>query len=342
MLPVLRLGRPADLLAVVPFLLGFHPAESLVLVGLRSRRVIFIGRVDLPPPDEPQAAFGRELAQLVRRQAVRQIILIGYGSAARVDQPMAATRAALPGRRVVVWDALRVADGRYWSYTCAEPTCCSPDGTPFDASANQVAATAAQAGMVALPDRAALEARVAPVDGPARAAMQELTAAAVQRLTEAAEQALVAGRAAALCAGGEDAVQAALARCRAGGVLADGEIAWLTVVLRLPQVWDYAGLHITGEQPHIDLWTDVVRRAMPEFVAPPAVLLALAAWRAGDGALAAVAVDRALAADPTYPLALLLDTALRYGLPPSILDSWLNLSNPRRRRRRSAQPAARS
>ncbi|PWR14884.1 DUF4192 domain-containing protein, partial [Micromonospora sicca] len=53
-----------------------------------------------------------------------------------------------------------------------------------------------------------------------------------------------------------------------------------------------------------------------------ASLLAFAAWRSGAGALASVAVDRALAANPTYSLAQLIDRALREGLPPSVLDGW--------------------
>ena len=40
----------------------------------------------------------------------------------------------------------------------------------------------------------------------------------------------------------------------------------------------------------------MLRRVEPAYVPAPACLLAFAAWRAGQGALARVAVDRALAA----------------------------------------------
>ena len=49
-----------------------------------------------------------------------------------------------------------------------------------------------------------------------------------------------------------------------------------------------------------------MRRAQPGYVAAPASLLAVTAWQAGDGALANVALDRALADIPSYSMALLL------------------------------------
>jgi hypothetical protein len=46
-------------------------------------------------------------------------------------------------------------------------------------------------------------------------------------------------------------------------------------------------------------------------------LLAFVAWQAGDGALASIAIERALDADPGYSMALLIADALHAGLPPS-------------------------
>jgi hypothetical protein len=53
-------------------------------------------------------------------------------------------------------------------------------------------------------------------------------------------------------------------------------------------------------------------------VAAPASLLAFVAWQAGDGALANVALDRALADNPRYSMALLLREALDAGAPPAM------------------------
>ena len=48
----------------------------------------------------------------------------------------------------------------------------------------------------------------------------------------------------------------------------------------------------------------------------PGVLTVLAAvaWAGGDGALALTSLDRALAADPEYTLALLLERMVTYGI----------------------------
>jgi hypothetical protein len=42
------------------------------------------------------------------------------------------------------------------------------------------------------------------------------------------------------------------------------------------------------------------------------------AWQCGDGALANVALDRALADDPRYSMALLLRQVITAGAPPSL------------------------
>jgi hypothetical protein len=70
-------------------------------------------------------------------------------------------------------------------------------------------------------------------------------------------------------------------------------------------------------QAHRRLWADVVTAAAAEFVPAPAALLAFTAWQCGEGALANLALERALAADPEYSLALLLAQAIQSGLPPS-------------------------
>ena len=62
----------------------------------------------------------------------------------------------------------------------------------------------------------------------------------------------------------------------------------------------------------------MVRRAQPGHVAAPAALLAFVAWQSGDGALANVALDRALADDPRYSMALLLRQVITAGAPPSL------------------------
>ena len=51
--PTLRVTGPAELLGAVPYLLGFHPEESLVVIGLDDTKVIVSARVDLADAETP-------------------------------------------------------------------------------------------------------------------------------------------------------------------------------------------------------------------------------------------------------------------------------------------------
>ncbi|MFD2766338.1 DUF4192 domain-containing protein [Micromonospora eburnea] len=341
--PRLAVRSPADLIAAVPYLLGFHPTESVVVVALRGRRVVFAARGDLPEPGADPRPAAWHLAQVVARQSTESATVIGFGAAARVTGAVEAVGAALDEAGLLVLDALRVTDGRWWSYLCADPGCCPPDGTPYDPKASEVSATAVFAGQVALPDRAALTAQVSPLDGPIRVAMRRATIRARRRLAEltedAAETALVGGRS--VRSAGVAALRGAFRRQRRGERLGDDEVAWLTVLLTHLPVRDHAWERTDGRDTDISLWTDVLRRAEPELIAAPGSLLAFAAWRAGYGALAAVALERVLTAHPDYSLALLLDDVLRRGLPPSELDGWPAVASREVVRRRRSRRGAR-
>lgn len=337
--PRLTVRSPADLIAAVPYLLGFHPADSVVVVAMRGRRIVFAARADLPGPGDDPLDPAAHLAGVIARQGVESATVLGYGDAPRVTPAVDAVRGSLAAAELTVLDALRVTDGRYWSYLCDEPACCPPDGTPYDTGASEVSAAAVFAGQVALPDRATLTTQVALFGGPARVAMSRAVDHAERRLAAllvgAPEADLLGGRV--LRRAGVDAVRAALRRSRQGERLTDDEVAWLTLLLVHLPVRDHAWERTDGRERDLALWTDVLRRAERDLIAAPGSLLAFAAWRAGQGALAAVALERVLEAHPNYSLALLLDDLLRRGVPPSQLDDWPTTGPPgvlRRQRRR--------
>lgn len=347
--PTLTIRSTADLVAAVPYLIGFHPADSIVVVAIRGRQVVFTARADLPGADSASAsAYASEFApafasgdgpvvtvgtlteylvSVVERQAVQSVVLVGYGVPKLVTPVIDALRSAFAVAGHEVLDALRVTDGRYWSYVCGNPECCPPEGVPFDQYASRIAAAATYAGQVALPDRATLARQIAAVAGQERESMRRATARARIRLSE-----LLAGIPPIKPAGdriirrvGEPAVRQALDRYRDGGRLTDDEVGWLTVLLVHVPVRDYAWERIGREDFQLALWTDVVRRAEPDLVPAPACLLAFAAWRVGQGALASLALERALQAAPTYSMALLLDDVLRRGVSPLAVDGWPEL-----------------
>jgi hypothetical protein len=312
--PTVRIGSPAAILAVVPHLLGFMPARSLVVVGAGPprRRVHVAFRYDLPDP--PDAALGKEIAAhalaVLARQRLTVGIVLGYGPAALVTPLARAVGAGLRRGGIELKEMLRVEDGRYWSYVCGNPACCPAEGVPFEVSAHPAATALAADGKQVLGDRAALAATLAPLGGLAAESMRQATERAEQR---AAEELTPPGE-------GLGAVGDAIGTYRGGGrITGDDRIAWLSVALADLRVRDDAWARMEPEHrdAHCRLWTDVVRRARLPYVPAPAALLAFSAWQAGDGALANVAIERALDADPGYSMALLLRDAIEAGVPPS-------------------------
>ncbi|SCL38930.1 protein of unknown function [Micromonospora pallida] len=334
--PRLAVRSPADLIAAVPYLLGFHPADSMVLVALQGKQIIFAARADLPAPGSDPKPVSRYLAGVLGRQDADAVTVIGYGPAAQVTATLDVLRPDLDGAGLTVLDALRVEDGRYWSYLCPDPGCCPPEGTPYDPRASQLTAAAVFAGQVALPDRAALTAQVAPVTGPAADAMREATNRARQRLGDLLDgvtpEDLIAGRP--MVGITRKAHRAALDQARRGESLTDDQVAWLGLLLTFVPARDDVWERTDGDDEHLALWTDVFRRSDPELIAAPGCLLAFAAFRSGQGALAAVALERVLARYPAYPMALLLEDLLRRGVPPSRLVDWPMLNDKRTSRRR--------
>lgn len=320
---VLRIRTAGDLAALIPYLIGFHPDDSLVLVGFGCAAGTLGARVDLPPPGSAGRVrdVAAHVADLLVRDDADCAALVGYGPGARVTPALEAARAVFAERRVRVVDALRVHDGRYWSYVCDDPRCCPPEGTAYDATASEVAATATLAGCVALASRAELERSIAPVTGPERAAMRRATAAAERRFVARMPRCdRDAGRAEALTVAEDIAfTRAVIERARGGdaAALSEQDVAWLGLLLTRIPVRDEAWMGVDDAHldAHIALWRAVVRRVQPPYVPAPACLLAVAAWLAGQGALANIAVDRALAADGAYSMAVLLRDAMMGGLP---------------------------
>jgi hypothetical protein len=322
--PRIRVSSVAGFLAVIPHLLGFHPSRSMVVVGLDARRgrIVLAFRYDLPDP--PDAARSLEIAEhaaaVLRKRRIRTAIAAGYGDGVLVTPVAEQLRAGLRGAGIAMRDLLRVQDGRYWSYVCTDPGCCPPDGVPFDASAHPAAAAMTAAGMPARPDRASLADSLAPLTGQAAESMRQATERAVLRAAELIASAGAPGGLWLAVEAGREAVRAAISIYRHGGRIADhDQLAWLTVTIADLRVRDdaWARMEPRHRADHQRLWTDVARHACEPYVPAPASLLAFTAWQSGDGALATVAIERALAADPEYSMAHLIGQALDAGLPPS-------------------------
>jgi hypothetical protein len=331
---VIRAGSPAALLRIVPHLLGFRPAASLVVIGVSPPRdrIRVTLRYDLPdPPDADVAAhIAAHALAVLRKQKLPAMVAIGYGPAAQVDPVARELRDAAWQARIDLLDILRVENSRYWSYGCGNEDCCPAAGVPFGQADEDTHAEPADAAVLAqigpvLPSRADLAARIAPLGNLTAVSMQQATRRAEQHVTRLLARVRRASRLGAarhmIAVEGLTAVGAMIARYRDGGRFStDDEIARITVALRDLRVRDdaWARMDPAHREAHLRMWLDVTRRAQPRYVAAPAALLAFVAWQSGDGALANVALDRALGDDPRYSMALLLRQVITAGAPPSM------------------------
>jgi hypothetical protein len=298
-----------------------------VVIGVDGPRgrVKFASRYDLPdPPDATQSAdIAEHVLAVLRREHVKSVVVVGYGTGRLVTPVADLLRSAMRRAGIKPRDVLRVEDGRYWSYVCRDPHCCPPEGVAYDAVADPAAVALSDAGLTAHPDRAALASTLATSAG-AAAPMRAATDRALRRAEELVREATsVPGGGDALrlvIDAGRRAVKRAIGVYRGGGTITDhDQVAWLAVSLADLRVRDDAWARMDPEfrAAHRRLWTDVVRLAPLAYVPAPAALLAFTAWQAGEGALASIAIERAVSADPGYSMAILLARAVQAGLPPS-------------------------
>ncbi|MCW2684172.1 MAG: uncharacterized protein JWP33_2085 [Blastococcus sp.] len=346
-----RISDPGGIAAAIPHLLGFRPRESVVLISLRGptgSRVGLTVRGDLPPAGQEEAV-ARLLSRSVCSDRPREVLLVvlteapdsgtpdrramgrGATDGSGVDLPHRALVRefvlALAAVDVPVHDALLVRSGRWWSYDCPKPCCAPGAGTRLPAGVTELEVAAVATGAVVARDRADLGDRIArPRSGGARRNM----AAACAAVAEETVARVLAVGSDEVAAESWSAVEAAVVRCRPGapvpgGRLSDSEVARVVCGLRDVGVRDRAlGLSLGPDAAAVEqLWTECTRRAPAPLDAAPATLLAVSVWLRGDGAMAGVALTRALDSAPDYGLARLLAQALAACLAPADLRSLL-------------------
>ena len=304
----IRLTAPSDVLAVVPYLLGFHPQDSVVVLLVRRGRVALTARVDVVPP-EIAGELAADIGQLADQHGASELILVGYGGHAAEVRELLANLAELL-EPYGLGDVL-YADGRLWWSLWCTASCCPPEGTPYDLSTHAIAATAVYAGLCCRSDREALAAEIT---GPLEVEQDALRLLTTEVRAEIGE----------LDGAGRCDLMATLVRAAVAGrdQLDDHACALLAVLAHDTHVRDIAWSLISAElaEQHQRLWRQVVARTVPPYEAAPICLLGLAAWIGGDGALMNCCIERITIVDPDYSLGRLLAEISRAALAPSLWD----------------------
>jgi hypothetical protein len=324
--PTLRIKSPADLLALVPSVLGFHPDESIVLVVTAGEAGQLHARLDLPRDEEEAVETVRVLLNAVSRSEASQVALVAYC----VDEEPAAALVDLLALElevcgVDVMCAIRADGERWFSLDCVEG-CCPLDGRRYDVSSHPITAQAVLEGKVTYDSRDALADSLVGNDPDAVEAVGEAADEAMRRLRAALRHPLGPesdeGTRRHLVTEGYWVRERVRRYLRTREPLDDHDAGRMAVAITVVEVRDvaWAEMNRSNACTHVELWRDLTRRTPLDLLAAPSALLAFAAWLAGDGALAWCAVDRCLEAEPGYSMAALVSQALAGAMHPSVWE----------------------
>lgn len=311
-------------------MLGFHPTNSLVLMCLsgRRRRVGPVARVDLGSGHDKRLA--RHLTGHAQRHA-DEVVVVCYQSTRRRAPLLDDLLRELKRGGVDVMDAFVVVGDRARPAMTAAIERGHP-GYPVpradDPQVQALTAAGALAGRSVLADREQLRQSIAGPSGERlRLADWHVDQAAAGVLGPAAPMSRPpADSTSAIRPIPELVVQAlldqAFAQVRQDGEVRVEQAAALAVLLDDSVVRDSVLRRAVAEmdEPWLPLLISCATWTPDALAAAVCSVLAVAAYRHGDGALAQIAVDRALTAEPENPLAHLMIAIMSAGLRPEGLE----------------------
>ena len=294
--PLVRIGTIPELIQMVPYLLGFTPQESLVVIALNDNQIAVTARIDLAEAMAytPEGLFAQILHQFPRAEFVALAFTDDRSTAEKVlvrcsEFTMVATPLTVVGD---YWYGLDGTEG------AVEPVA-------------RIDAVAASAGMEVKASRDELAKGFASAD-PATPGLptEEQLRLGIEKTQTLPEHAAL-----------NDAVELI------GGNLGNKSLstqvaARLFLLAHRNDVCDLAMLMLYrhNAEAHLTLWQQVVNLSPRHHSDRALVLAGLAAWVSSDGALANIArelvVDLGQELPREHPIAL-LDTLIAEVIPPT-------------------------
>ena len=312
----LRITSPDAAVAITPYLLGFTPTDSLVLMFSDPELPQRSLRVDLP--DQIDLRWLQGILAGVPHPPLRTVVVIVYADTV----PFSFAQAVIDWVTSVFDPALEVLDSVIVHDEAMHSLMHAIQGgqpVPMSEIENHpVVAECVAHGMSRLASRDALHALLEFVDDEFSAAVTDLldggspSASSYEQLRDMLER---------------RAFEALLSRLdlTAFDVMIVG-LACSDVFARDPLSTLLLNEH-EGDREMLHAVRDrlgfCVAHLPDDLAGPTAATLALLSWSQGDGASALVAADRAMAADPTNTLGPLVSDALQHGLPP---ETWANVT----------------
>lgn len=292
--PTLRASSRADLLALPAILLGFHPTDSAVVMGLRGATVHFCARFDLGAPTPAIFDMAQQILNASLQVPDCEFMVMGFG------EPEVAMETVGYLVDVLGYDVVHealVTDGdRCWSIEDGWAVAVTLGGS-------ELAAEAVFRGVDINRDRAQA---VAPVTDhvPADAEDVDLARAHVASL------------------GVQGALDVLGSLAESPTPLSDFDALTLALILGFEDC-SAAVLARLNTRTAEALWPNLAaaRRVAPDDVeADVLALLAMASWLSGRGAAQSTCLEQLSTLNPHHPVTALLNQLHRLAIPPRRWD----------------------
>ncbi|MEU9807377.1 DUF4192 domain-containing protein [Mycobacterium sp. NPDC050853] len=308
--PDFRLNRPSALIAALPAMLGFAPEDSLVVVTLVDGLVEAILRRDLCDLHDPDGEAFAALAKMVGLGPTDAVIVVVISAdlddleagdiIRRLAKHMEPHGISLLAGHTVD----RVAPDGWWR--CYDG--CGAGGPVDDPGCSPLTAAAVLAGRTVHRRREDLVAMIAPTDGRRTAVLADSLRRSFRRQGDEGVQDRRA----------VNRIMRAACRTAEGNPLTNREVLAIARSLTVLRVRDTVCALAVGVLA-VDverLWMVLSRLLPAPWRAEVLVLLGFSAYARGDGPLAGVVLDTALALDSGHRLGQLLMSALHSGMRP--------------------------
>ena len=318
------LTSPHDLLAAVPFMIGYKPDDSLVLIGLRHEAVELAMRVDFPETvDLEQIAL---LIDHLRKNEVEEALLVSYipDSVTDADVVIKALSEALESAGFPLRESLIIVAGRWRSLICGDELCCPLEGQALPAldSSRVAAEQIALGNPLPFRDEDELLRSLEPFDEDPELLQWISTIEQEQEVSNPQE----------LQREGAEALIDFVNDFGSDGICRDKRlVALLLLRLKDIQVRDFALGSVTEEKINLyfDAYRWLMRSAPIGYVAPIATIFAAICYERGEGALAQRVLDRAFADEKNYGLARLMRQLFATGQKPEIFREMRSELHPK-------------
>lgn len=294
----------ADLISVPRIMLGFDPAESVVVLGINGTRMEFCARMDVSAVEVECDSLAAQINDAARNSKIVEVFVLGFSDDA--EGVAAAMAPFIDAMDALVVECLAVTSSHWWNVIGDGLV---GDSTPHNAATTSPSVQAVVAGVNVREDRTAA---VAAVQGPQRSD---------DNYSDLMEHSI---RAAALVSGmtSQDQAEAAVELAASETELTTAQSTQLAALMNTEEGAGAVLNTLTRataaiQRPRL---TEARRVTPATHAGGVLALLGMTCWLDGEGAQAVECIVQLDAFDPDNQIGAILRALHRNAIPPSIWD----------------------